>query len=346
MKKQREIELDILRIVALLAVIWVHVGGMQTDVLPTTDRNCQILIFAKSIVSWQIPVYVMISGRFFLDPEREVSVQKIIGAIIRLLIAFAVWNVVYQLFYIWSGEYSGLNWKGILSQALIGPYHFWYIYMIIGLYAITPFLRKIVQEKRLMEYYILLFLVFQFLTKYGTELPLVGSTINEMLQSTNFHFALGYSGYYVLGYYLCKYKVSDKLEPFLYALGIIFVILTGTANTWRAIQEGVSNEWYSGYLATNVTIEAIAIYTFFVKRISKVNFSDMLIKWIAKLSEYSFGVYLVHALVLELIAIVGINPTMASPFFMLPLIVCITFIITNVFVALLRKIPYIGKKIT
>ena len=64
--KKRETELDILRVLALLAVIWVHVGGMQTRSLPVTDRDCQWLIFLKSLVTWQIPVYVMISGRFFL----------------------------------------------------------------------------------------------------------------------------------------------------------------------------------------------------------------------------------------------------------------------------------------
>ena len=139
--KKRETELDILRLLAMLAVIWVHVGGMETGSLPTADPNCQWLIFLKSVMTWEIPVYVMISGRFFLDPDREMPVSKILRAVERLVLAFVVWNVVYQIWYIGRNTYTGLNWKGIASQALIGPYHFWYLYMIVGLYLITPFLR-------------------------------------------------------------------------------------------------------------------------------------------------------------------------------------------------------------
>lgn len=346
MGKQRETELDILRILALLAVILVHACGMETHTLPVTDRNWQVLTFCAAIVTWQIPIYVMISGRFFLDPEREMPFRKILKSIWRLVVAFVVWDVVYQIYYIWSGAYGDLNWKGILSQTLVGPYHFWYLHMLIWLYAIVPFLRKIAESKKMMEYFILLFLLFEFLANYGVNLPLAGSTINEVLVKTNFHFALGYSGYYILGYYLYKYKIPDKLEIPLYIAGIVLLIFAGTATVWRAAREGVNNDWYSKYLLPNIAIEASALYTFFVKRVGKHKSSDRAVRGITKLSEYSFGVYLIHALVIEFLGLVGITPIIFSPFLMLPAITLLTFVISNVLVGLLRKIPRIGKKIT
>lgn len=344
--KKREIELDVLRITALLAVIWVHVGGMETGSLPTSDPNCQMLIFLKTVMTWEIPVFVMISGRFFLDPDREMPFGKLLKAIVRLAIAFAVWNTIYQIYYILSGAYSGLNWKGILSQALIGPYHFWYLYMIIGMYAITPFLRKFTEDKRLMQYFILLFLVFAFLTRYGVELPFVGETISCMLDSMGMKFVLGYSGYYILGYYLRRYELPDKVEIPLYIAGIGMMIVGAAANTWQSVQDGAYTECYTGYLAPNTVVVAAAIYTFFVKRVRRLHFSERVEKWIAKLSEYSFGVYLVHALVLELFAGAGLRPTVRHPSLMLPLITLFAFVVANVLVMLLRKIPCIGEKIT
>lgn len=344
MEKQRETELDILRILALLAVILVHVCGMSSGALSETDGK--ILTFCSAAVTWQIPIFVMISGRFFLDPEREVTYKKIIKSIWRLVIAFVVWDVIYQIYYVLSGAYEGLNWKGVLSQALIGPYHFWYLHMLIWLYAIIPFLRKLTENKKLMEYFILLFLVFEFLTNYGVELPLIGSTISEVLVKTNFHAALGYSGYYILGYYLYKYKISDRLEIPLYIVGALLILFAGMATIWRAAREGANGEWYSKYLLPNVAIEASAIYTFFVKRVSKHKLSDRAVQVITKLSEYSFGVYLIHALVIELLALTGISVTMISPLIMLPAIVAVTFVVTSVLVGFLRGIPYIGKKIT
>lgn len=346
MEKRRETELDLLRILALLAVISVHCTGMGNDKQSITGYSSSILVFFDSIVTWQVPIYVMISGRFFLDPERDMSFKKILKSIGRLMGAFLIWDVIYQGYYILSGAYNGMNWKGILSQAVVGPYHFWFLYMLVCMYAITPFLRKIAEERYLMKYFILLFLLFEFLTYYGVGLPVVGSTIEEVLVKTNFHFALGYSGYYILGCYLHKYEVSDRLEILLYGIAVIFLIIASAATVRRAGIEGVNGEWYTKYLMPNVAVEAAAIYIFFTKRVGKYHFSGKAIRWISKLSEYSFGVYLIHALVAEIMGNIGISPVIANPFIMLPIIVLFVFIISNILVWGLRSIPYVGKRIT
>lgn len=344
--KKRETELDILRLLAMLAVIWVHVGGMETDSLPTSDPNCQWLIFLKSIMTWEIPVYVMISGRFFLDPDRQMPFSKILKAIGRLVLAFVVWNVVYQTYYILTDSYTGLNWKGILSQALIGPYHFWYLYMIVGLYLITPFLRKIAEDKRLAEYFIGLFFLFMLLTKYAVALPFVGPTLESMLGSIGMKFVLGYSGYYVLGYYLRKFPLFDKWERLLYVCGAVLLLLGAAANTVCSVREGAYTERFTGYTNPNTIIVAAAIYTLFTKRISNVQFSEKAKKLISKLSEYSFGVYLIHALLLDVFAVAGLKPTVLHPLLAMPLITALAFAVAAALVMLIRKIPLVGRKIT
>lgn len=345
--RKREIELDLLRILALLAVISVHCTGMgNTDAMPMSDPAKRVLVFFDSIVTWQIPVYVMISGRFFLDPDRTVTKERLLKAIGRIAVAFIVWDVVYQLYYIASGTYSGLNWKGIISEAFIGPYHFWFLFMIIGLYAVTPFLRKIAADKKLSEYFIALFFVFECLYGYGVSIPGVGGIISDILDKTNFHLALGYSGYYVLGYYLHKHDISKRCERGLYCLAAILIVLTSGATIYRSILDGANNEVFTGYLKPNIIIIACGIYTFFVKRMSRVCFSEKWIYLIEKLSEYSFGVYLLHALLIELSNSVGVSPILLTPLIMQPLIVILVFAITNVAVGLIRGIPWIGKRIT
>lgn len=344
--KKRETELDILRLLAMLAVIWVHVGGMETGSLPTTDPNCQWLIFLKSVMTWEIPVYVMISGRFFLDPDREMPFSKILRSVERLVLAFVVWNVVYQIWYIGRNTYTGLNWKGIASQALIGPYHFWYLYMIVGLYLITPFLRKITEDKQLSEYFIGLFFLFMLLTKYGVKLPFVGATLGSMLDSMGMKFVLGYSGYYVLGYYLRRYPLSAKRERTLYVFGAVLLLLGATANTVCSVREGAYTERFTGYTNPNTIIVAAAIYTLFTKRISQVQFSEKAMHLISKLSEHSFGVYLVHAFLLDIIGTTGLKPTMLHPLVMMPVITLLTFSVSFVSVMLIRRIPRVGRKIT
>lgn len=347
MTQKRQLELDLLRLFALLSVISAHCLGMGgANDIPVNDPARQILIFFDSIATWQVPIYVMISGRFFLDPARGVSKTKIIKSIKRIVIAFVFWNTIYQVFYILSNSYSGLNWKGITTQAVLGPYHFWYLFMIVGMYAITPFLRKITEDKKLMEYFIIVFFVFQCLEGYGEYIPIVGDIIVNLLRKTNFHFAIGYSGYYILGFYLNKFKISEKKELFLYVSALALVVITSYATIHRSVLEGINTEFYIGYLKPNIIIVASAIYTFFVKRVSKIDFGLRLSYWISKLSEYSFGVYLIHALIIELLGYIGFSPVIITPFIMQPLVVMISFIITNIVVWMIRGIPVIGKKIT
>ena len=344
--KKRETELDILRLIAMLAVIWVHVGGMQSNVLPVSDSNCQWLIFLKSIMTWEIPVYIMISGRFFLDPDRQMPFSKILKAIARLVFALIVWNVIYFVHYLITDSYGDLNWKGILSQAMVGPYHFWYLYMIVGLYLITPFLRKIAKDAQLSKYFIVLFFLFAFLSKYGPVLPFVGGTVETMLGNMGMHFVLGYSGYYILGYYLRKFPLFNKHEKLLYISGIVLLLLGATANTFYSVREGAYTERFTGYTNPNTIVVASAIYTLFTKRIRNVKFSKTATLLISKLSEYSFGIYLIHALILDLAAMAGVTPTMVHPLIMMPIITLLTFAVAVILVAAIRKIPYVGRKIT
>lgn len=341
----RQIELDFLRILAMIAVVIVHTCGMKTHDLPHSDLNWKILTFIVAIMTWQIPCFVMISGRFFLDPEREVTVKRMLKAIVRLCIAFVIWDLIYQIYYIMSGTYSDLNWKGIIMQAIEGPYHFWYIYMMIGVYLLIPFLRKITESKVLMEAFIILFLVFELLTNYGPVIPVIGPTISKLLRYAAFHFALGYTGYFVAGYYLYNYPVSKCLERILYVFGIIFLFGMSGLCSFTAINDLIGFN-ITSYLMPNVAIESFALYTFFVKRVSKWNFKLCVKHVIIKISEYSSGIYYVHALSLVLIAQCGLSPTMFSPFIMVPMITLLAVIISGIAVWLIRKIPGFGMKIT
>lgn len=344
--KKRETELDILRLLSLLAVIFVHSCGILPEDASISNGVSNFLNFHLAAIMWEIPAFVMISGRFFLDPEKNVTFKKIASAIWRVVLAFVVWDVVYQIYYLLAGTYAALNWKGVLSQALIGPYHFWYLHMTVCLYAIIPFLRKITEDKKLMEYFIVLFFVFEFLTRYGVKLPFVGSTLSEILNSTYFHFTLGFSGYYILGYYLHKYKLSGKTEILLYISGIIMAAFTGLATIWMTKQEAEGAEWFSKFMMPNIIIEAAAIYTFFVNRVGRINFGNRIAAVISKLSEYSFGAYLIHALILELLTHAGLGQLPAHPIVVIILTTVLDFSVSTAVTALLRKIPYIGKKIT
>lgn len=348
--KKRETELDILRLIATLAVVLTHVCSGPIKTLNILDINWQILNCFRAAITWDVPVFVMISGGIFLSSQKELTLKILYGKYIkRLVIAFAFWSAIFQVYYIAYGMYTNsftLNWKGVLSEYLIGPYPFWYLFMLAGVYATIPFLKKITIDKKLTEYFLVLFFIFQILVCYGEALPGIGDTISIILDKMDFTFAIGFVGYFVLGYYLKTYDISKKTEYALYASGVMLVPLCCYVTTKQSIMTMEYTETFSKYLMPNIIIESAAIYTFFVRRISKIKFSEKTVKMFTKLTEYGFGVYLVHALINELVGLTGWTAVTISPFVSIPLLTLIVYGVSLFVTVVIRRIPFIGKNIT
>lgn len=333
---KRQTELDILRLLAMLAVIAMHSGG-STGV-QIFGRSISNHAFVALIV-WCVPVFFMISGRFFLDPARNVTLRRVLTKYVpHIVAAFVFWSAVYTVYYIRSGGYAGLNVFGILAQFIEGPYHFWYLYTLAGLYLLTPFLRKIAEDDRLLRYFLLLFGAVNLVTQYLVYLPHVGAVLQDFFDRLHLETVTGYVGYFMLGYFLwrSKERLSGRLEAAVYALGL--AALFGTAVTEALIAPELQEaDFVKQYMKPNVVLFSAAIFLFFLKRVSQIRFSERTARVFRTLTELGFGVYCIHALVNELLPTPGALRLVRVP--------CI-YLVSLLAAWLLRKLPYIGKKIT
>ena len=342
---KRQTEFDILRLLAILAVILMHAGGNEQLTANLDPRRHSMFVAA---IVWCVPVFFMISGRFFLDPQRNVTIESVWKkSVRRIVIVFAVWTSVYTLYYVKSGGYAGLSIWGILTQWIEGPYHFWYLYALIGLYVFTPLLRKITENEKLMMYFLILFAVGNIIGEYLVYLPKLGGIISTAYQKLWLTNIAGYIGYYVLGYcvYHNKNAMSRKTELAVYIAGILSfaatIVLEGCVS-----QELREADFVKQYLKPNVILFSAALYLFFVKRVSQIRFSDRTVKLFGTLTELSFGVYILHALINEFMAFIPIAQPIAHPYLILFALMAAIYLISLTLTWLIRKIPYIGKKIT
>lgn len=93
---KRQTEFDVLRLLAILAVIAMHAGG--NAYLSSNFDPRQHSMFVAAIV-WCVPVFFLISGRFFLDPQRHVTIKKIWNKHIRrIIVVFVTWSSIYALY--------------------------------------------------------------------------------------------------------------------------------------------------------------------------------------------------------------------------------------------------------
>lgn len=348
MKSQREIEFDLLRVFAMLAVIATHVCGSQIHDLPVNSSDFIWLNIIHAAVTWDVPVFVMISGRFFLMPEKEYTIHKLYTKYIKhLVIAFIIWSAVYTAYYMLTGYLNGDNilemWKTYVFEFLTGPYHFWYVFMIVGLYMVTPFLRKIAENKRIMEYFIVLFLAVQFLQQYGVKLPVIGELITTILGKTYLYMPFGYVGYFILGYYLYRYTLSVRKEKILYIAAIFCILFSCVGTTVQSMSNGIFDEFISTYQTPNVIIESCGIYVFFLKKRYKIEFSQRIRNYIGIMGEWGLGIYLVHALMLEILSLTGIRPTFITPLLGVTIMTALVLFMSMLVVWGIQKMSILNK---
>lgn len=324
-RSQRQTELDILRLLATLAVIMIHSGILGSA--------------AHVGVVWCVPAFFMISGRFFLDPQREVSIGKLWRKqLLRIAVAFVIWSAVYTVYYVATGAYQGLNLFGILTQYLVGPYHFWYLYALAGLYILTPLLRPIAADEKLCGYFLVLFGLCNIAFEYLIYLPKVGGVLENLLTRFRLDMVTQYVGYYMLGWFLWNHRdhMSKRTELAVYILGILMFLGTVVAECLVS-EELREADFVKQYMKPNVVIYSAAIYLFFVKRVSQLHFSEKVQSIFAMTTEYGFGVYCAHAIVLLLCA---------NVFRIGALRVIVAYVVSLGIAMILRRIPVIGKKIT
>lgn len=223
----RVVYFDYLRILATLAVVIIHCSGKGTSEITPFESN--ILSTYYSLAQWAVPAFIMISGALFLG--KDISLGRLFKKnILRIATAFLFWSVLYACWRLFvTHEKHGV--REFVISIIKGHYHMWFLFVIVGLYLIVPFLNKIVENQRLAVYFVVLAFLFSFLFPQAIELlgvKFVGPAqiLGEFISKFRLEFVLGYSGYFVLGYLISKIELSKRAEIVIYLLGILGAVIT------------------------------------------------------------------------------------------------------------------------
>lgn len=320
----RTVYFDYLRVFATFAVIILHISAQNWYIADVNGFERQTFNFFDGIVRWSVPVFVMISGALFLN--RDLPLKKIYSKYIsRMVISFVVWSVIYSLFE------SGTAMQRI-SSAIEGHYHMWFILMITGIYMCIPFIKAVIHNDFNGKYYLVLAFIFAFIIPealtladdFGSRLIIKGAdAISNGINNMDIHIVIGYASYFILGYYLNKITFNRKQRIIIYAMGLFGFTATVVLNSSVALKTQEYCSHYYEYFTVNVLFEAAAVFTWFKYRKfdnEKLNF------FMKKMSKYSFGAYLVHALIIEqLDKQLGLNTLSFNP------VLAVFFITVTVF---------------
>lgn len=268
--------IDIIRILAFIFIVLLHTVNIQYGV------NIWILLYG--IISIGVNLFIMVSGYLLLDKSEKMSVffKKRIKGIFPLFIFF---NVVYIFV-------NKVKIMPVLQGKEIVAPHFWYIYMILGLYFITPWLQKVLKFAK-KETFIILVLWFlcsilnPHLIKFDLpRIPFSHFPITEFI------------GYYILGYYIKVDRDKIKKVPFsiiiiIYLIGF-FISAISTKYVLLKTGNRISDFFDKNSLGT--FFMTVSFFTFFIKLDFKNRNEAVKI-----VSNSTYFAFLVHLLVLKIV---------------------------------------------
>lgn len=342
--KKRIVYMDVLRIFAVFSMMLLHVSASNWDKADISIFEWHVFNIGDSFARFCVPVFIMLSGTMFLDNSREFSMKKMLKKnVLRLGCAFVFWSALYSVVMMFVTETFTLEY--LVESFFCGRYHLWFVPAIIGLYLVTPFLRKITADKKLTEYFLILWLVFDCIFRLLKVLPFVHDSATGLSADLQMHFVTGYAGYFILGYYLHSTEISPKLRKVIYILGIIGFAATAIGTWLWSLSKGKPVKTLYNNFMPNVLLQSVAVITFFKYEVSKIKWSEKQLKVITKLSALSFGMYLFHDLVNILFKQTGFGTLSYNPVLSVPCNTLIVFFVSLAVTYGLSRIPYINKYI-
>ena len=282
MKAQRLYYLDVLRFIATLGVICIHVSSKEI-VSSLASYNWYLSVSFDGLVRWSVPIFVMISGTLFLNPAKEISTKDIITKkISRLLMAYLFWWIFYSaLVMAWHYVFDD-----VFVFSLKPHYHLWFLPMLMGVYLLIPFLRKISPDKKILSYSLLIWFVYIS----GSFIFLNDDTqISDLFRLNS---VVGYSGYFLLGYFISTHSVSKKQSRIIYALGILGLLMTISGCVFSSVYFDRTDLRFFEPLSPNVILTSMALFVFVKEK--STNKSSIKNKFINYVRHDLFGIYLIH----------------------------------------------------
>ncbi len=323
----------LVRAIGLLMLVVIHVAAENFDQF---SDQWWAVNFYDSLARACVPIFLMISGALLLRKEEALSVF-IRKRVLRIIPALVFWSLVYLTWQKLEG--TGIAYRKWIPSMLYGPVaiHLWYLYVIIGLYAFVPLLKRMYSsstdsEKR---FYIIMWFfaasVFPTLRNYW-------QFSWDVVGIFNLGTFGGLIGYLFLGAYVFDSSETSKSSGIKWlAVFMVSSIATMLLVYIHSLASGSPNGFFYNYLSPFVVIATIAAFKLCIHR--QILYSEKQQTVLVKITEYSLGIYCVHFMVLGILKKIGLSGGVGSAWWSIPATAITALLISFVVIGLLQRLP-------
>ncbi|MCL2691380.1 MAG: acyltransferase family protein [Candidatus Bathyarchaeota archaeon] len=352
-----DVHVDLIRTVAIMSVVLLHaVGRWSITSQELGQLNASgmvswvILLIYQCFATFGVPLFLMLTGLLLLQPEKNESLRVFFKKrFTRICLPLLFWTIIYFIWDFFVIKFP-FSMSTILQGVLNGAYtQFWYIYMLLGLYLLTPLLRVIIAHasQTLIKYFLALWFISVSI------LPFL-SLLSPFLPNKNIFVITGYVGYFVLGIYLSSVQIRRRTALFFMFLG---TTLTALGTYVLAASNDVGGMYFfQEYLSPTVICASVMAFLLLLtikpsapSPTQEVK-PSIINKFLKLVSKNTLGIYFVHVIVIESIqsGLLGftLNRATLNPILEIPLLMIITLIVSLCIILLLNKVPKLKNFVT
>nr|WP_315164745.1 acyltransferase [uncultured Flavobacterium sp.] len=201
---QRNISLDILKIILAIMVI-----GMHSNFLIDISEEFNYVL-VNGVFRIAVPVFFIINGFFFVNVINKNQIKKWLK---RVTILYLIWMVFYSNFWFKLNDFNKQEFIVIAKNIIIGYHHLWYLSAMIGS-GIILFWLKDLSNKLLIAVSFSLFFIGATIQYIGNYHVFLNSHIDNILNYIPLYRNFLFFGFpfFVIGYLINKMRLYENIK--------------------------------------------------------------------------------------------------------------------------------------
>ena len=328
MHKTRNINLDLIKVLACIGVVLLH-----TTMIGFKDTGSwNLLAYLYYLGTYSIPLFFMVNGYLLLG-KRNITYSYILEKVKWILITVSSWTTIVWLL---KRDFAVNPVKKIIGSMVQKGYffQFWFFGALILIYLCLPVLKKFLNSKRSYLYILSLLisigLIFE-LTNIIIQTPLQSYVIQTFRLWTWFF-------YYILGGLIAQFDkefIKNGFKRWMKIVAVLLLLITPVILYFLA--KTIYHNLFAEYFYDILFVKIVSLGVFLT--ILTLSLKESKYKWIVSLSNQTMGVFIVHTYVMKVLEkLLGFSYTGA--YLLFPIFtLCISFIV----ISLLMKVPYFNR---
>jgi surface polysaccharide O-acyltransferase-like enzyme len=335
-KPDRIAWVDFLRSIAIFLVIVIHTAGplaYQWENIPRLEWMAGNFYNAFARVS--VPLLFMVSGYLLLGKQESIS-DFYTKRFRKVFVPFLFWSVFYL---VWENGYRDFTFfnaiKAVVYALVTTPasFHMWFLYELLAIYLFVPLIRVfIASAERIHLWY---FAAVWFL--FGPVLEMTERMLGIQF-AIDLGFLTSYIGFFIIGYLLGQIDFPARALAVAAAVYILAGIYTMLATYSLTSQAGDYVQYYYWYTRINIVLMSVSAFVLLKKLGEKVTHANINL-WFARFAQASFGIYLIHVIVLVYLRRAGISAFSGPAAITVPAVSLLIAVISWGLVAVIQRIP-------